>query len=109
MSFLDLNDDVRSILSKHFLNDNATTGLASNKTFMTKPDDYLPKKLFGEVTEMDMSIFEFKKNSIKKNQKIDDEIEFFKENCNKIYTVNISFFLLLIQEKKKISMSHGKH
>ena len=41
---LDLNDDDKSIISKHLLNDNATTGLAINKTFMTKPDDDLQKK-----------------------------------------------------------------
>ena len=41
---LDLNDEDKTIISKHLLNDNATTGLAIDKTFMTKPDDDLQKK-----------------------------------------------------------------
>ncbi len=48
MSFLDLNDDVKWIISKHLLNDKAI-----NKVFMSKPDDDLQNVLFGEVKEMD--------------------------------------------------------
>jgi hypothetical protein len=51
MSFLDLNNDVKSIISKHVLNDNAI-----NKILMTKPNDDLQKKHFDAVQEMDKSL-----------------------------------------------------
>jgi hypothetical protein len=36
MSFFDLHDDAKSIIAKHLTSDKAI-----NKTWMTKPDDYL--------------------------------------------------------------------
>ena len=51
MNFFDLNDDVKSIIAMHL-----TSNCKMNKIFMTKPDDELPKMLFGEVKEIDMSL-----------------------------------------------------
>ncbi len=51
MNFLDLNDDVKSIISKHL-------HCKIDKTCMTKPDDNLKKKLFGEVKEMNIDIID---------------------------------------------------
>jgi hypothetical protein len=47
MNFFDLNDDVKSIITKH-----STSDYKINKSLMTKPDDDLQKKLFGEVKEI---------------------------------------------------------
>jgi hypothetical protein len=42
MSFLDLDNGVKSIIAKHLLNDKSI-----NKIFMTKPDYDLQKKNLG--------------------------------------------------------------
>ena len=61
MNFLELNDDVRSIIMKHL-----TSDFKINKTFMTKPYDDVQKILFGEVKEMKIDIndvcIDFEKN-----------------------------------------------
>jgi hypothetical protein len=44
MKFFDLNDDVKSIITKHSKSD-----YKINQIFMTKPVDDLQKILFGEV------------------------------------------------------------
>jgi hypothetical protein len=51
MNFLDLNDDVKFIISKHLLSD-----CKINKKIMTKSDDDLQKILFGEVKVMKIDI-----------------------------------------------------
>ena len=53
MNFLDLNDDVKSIISKHLQSD-----YKIDKRCMTKPDDNLKKNLFGELTEIKIDIIE---------------------------------------------------
>ena len=53
MSFLDHNNDVKTIITKHLINDKTI-----NKTFLTRPDDDLQQILFAEVKEMEMSVFE---------------------------------------------------
>ena len=56
------------------------------------PDDYLQKILFGEVKEMEMSIFEITDYFVENNKKIDDDIELFKQNHNKICTAKHLFY-----------------
>ena len=51
MNFLDLNDDVNFIISKHLQSD-----CKINKKSMAKSDDDLHKTLFGEVKEMKIDI-----------------------------------------------------
>ena len=82
MNFLALNDDVQFIISNHLQSDRKI-----NKIFMTEPDDNLQKKklLFGEVEEMTLDIEDICIDLSNNTKKIDDEIEFFKKNYNKIY------------------------
>ena len=80
MNFLALNDDVKFIISNHLQSDRQL-----NKTFMTEPDDNLQKILFGEVKKMTIDIEEICIDLSKNNKKFDDEIDFFKKKCNKIY------------------------
>jgi hypothetical protein len=51
MNFFDLNDDEKSIISKHLTND-----CKINKIFVTKPHHDLQKILSGEVKEMQIDI-----------------------------------------------------
>ena len=51
MKFLDLNDDVKSSITKHI-----TSDCKINKIFMTKSDNDLQKKLSGGVKEMKIDI-----------------------------------------------------
>jgi hypothetical protein len=51
MKFLDLNDDVKSSITKHI-----TSDCKINKIFMTKSDHDLQKILFGGVKEMKIDI-----------------------------------------------------
>jgi hypothetical protein len=80
MNFLALNDDAQFIISKHLRSD-----FKSIKKFMTKCDDDLQKKLFGEVKEMKIEVDDMCID-LKKQKKIDDEIEFLKKRYYKIHT-----------------------
>ena len=51
MNFFDVNDDVKSIITKHL-----QSRCKINKKIVTKPDDDLQKILFGEVKEMKIDI-----------------------------------------------------
>ncbi len=51
MSFLDLNNDVKAIITKHLLNDKTI-----NKILMTKTRWKFSKKKYDEVKEMDMNL-----------------------------------------------------
>jgi hypothetical protein len=53
MNFLDLNDDVKFIISKHL-----TSDCKINTIFMTKPDDDLQNILFDELKEMKIDIYD---------------------------------------------------
>ena len=62
MLFLDLDNDVKSIIAKHLLIDKAI-----NKIFMTKLHDDLQKILLDEVKEMEMHIEDICIDLIKSN------------------------------------------
>ena len=76
------NDDVKFIISNHLQSDRKINNF---KIFMTEPDDNLQKILFGEVKEMTLDIEDICIDLSNNTKKIDDEIEFFKKNYNKIY------------------------
>jgi TRAP-type C4-dicarboxylate transport system substrate-binding protein len=77
MNFLALNDDVKFIIANHLKSDNKI-----KKKFMTKEDDKLQKILLDEVKEMTLNIEDVINISNK------NEIDFFKKNYNKIYTLD---------------------
>ena len=70
MLFFALNDDVKSIITKHLIHD-----LSVNFFFMT-PDDDLQIILFGEVIEMKMSIFEITDCLVENNNNKNDDMDF---------------------------------
>jgi hypothetical protein len=55
MSIFDLNDYIKTIITKHLLKDKTV-----KKISRTKLDDDLQKLLFGESKAMEMSLFEIK-------------------------------------------------
>ena len=77
MNFLALNDDVKFIIANHLKSDNKI-----KKKFMTKEDDKLQKILFDAVEDMTLNIEDVINISNK------NEIDFFKKNYNKIYTLD---------------------
>ena len=77
MNFLALNDDVKFIIANHLKSDNKI-----KKIFMTKQDDKLQKILFDAVEDMTLNIEDVINISNK------NEIDFFKKNYNKIYTLD---------------------
>ena len=77
MNFLALNDDVKFIIANHLKSDNKI-----KKNFMTKGDDKLQKILFDAVEDMTLNIEDVINISNK------NEIDFFKKNYNKIYTLD---------------------
>ena len=77
MNFLALNDDVKFIIANHLKSDNKI-----KKNFMTKEDDKLQKILFDAVEDMSLNIEDVINISNK------NEIDFFKKNYNKIYTLD---------------------
>jgi hypothetical protein len=62
MNFFDLNDDVKSIIAKHWTSDNFIRTM-----FMSKHQN-LPKILFGEI------VFD---NDFRKIRKIQDDVIYF--------------------------------
>jgi len=85
MNFLDLNDDVKSIISKHLQSD-----YKIDKTCMTKPDDNFKKKLFGEVKEMNIDIIDI---CIDLKKKLMMKLNFLNKIIRKFIWANIIMIL----------------